>query len=185
MSTDGTDETRPLPAADETPTRAIEPVPADDATTTDLPVVDEQEEPPEPTRPLPTTPPEPAPEPVGRPGPDTVAGPGSAPRASGDPASPLTGTAPGSTGTAAPAAAAAPAPAPAPATPAGPELRVGTVVWGLVVAVVGIGIISFAWGARIDGGLALIVLLAGAGVALLVGSLVVALRRPNRRGGRG
>ncbi|MBN9326161.1 MAG: hypothetical protein J0I87_04490 [Cellulomonas sp.] len=63
-------------------------------------------------------------------------------------------------------------------------MRVGTVVWGLVVAVVGIGIVSFAWGARIDGGLALIVLLAGAGVALLVGSLVVALRRPHRRDGR-
>ena len=162
-----TDDTRPLPAADdETPTRAIEPVAAEDQVTgaqaqvtRDEPVepgaYDETVELPraaatdEPSEPVP------APEPVRT-----------------TPMPPL----------AAPPATAAPLPAPQPQTPAGPQLRVGTVVWGLVVAVVGIGIISFAWGARIDGGLALIVLLAGAGVALLVGSLVVGARRPGRRG---
>ena len=124
-----TDDTRPLPAADdETPTRAIDAVTAEQVA---------------------------ADEPV---------------RATPVPAVPV------------PPSTAAQLPAPRPPTPAGPELRVGTVVWGLVVAVVGIGIISFAWGARIDGGLALIVLLAGAGVALLVGSLVVGARRPRRRG---
>ena len=170
-----TDDTRPLPAADdETPTRAIEPVAADEGEHTEQ----EQEtavvdvDPVDVTRPLPATdeprpatPPLPASEPAGATRPLPVAEPPRpAPAPSAGPS-------------------AAPAPAPAPATPPGPELRVGTVVWGLVVAVLGIGIISFAWGARIDGGLALIVLLAGAGVALLVGSLVVAVRRPRRRDG--
>ncbi len=173
-----TDDTRPLPAADdETPTRAIDAVAAEDRVTADEPVRVRADEPVQPgeddgtveqstsdvrteTTDLPgatatDAPPSPAPEPV---------------RATPVPAVPV------------PPSTAAQPPAPRPPTPAGPELRVGTVVWGLVVAVVGIGIISFAWGARIDGGLALIVLLAGAGVALLVGSLVVGARRPGRRG---
>ena len=161
-----TDDTRPLPAADdETPTRAIEPVAARDEVTgaqeqvaRDEPVGpgvhDESVELPRAAATYQPSEPVPAPEPV---------------RTTPMPA------------VAAPPATAAPLPAPQPPTPAGPELRVGTVVWGLVVAVVGIGIVSFAWGARIDGGLALIVLLAGAGVALLVGSLVVGARRPRRR----
>lgn len=166
-----TDDTRPLPAAeDETPTRAIEPVVADEAEpAADTAVLDQENA--GTTRPLPV-----ADETVGTSHESAAPRPAAAAEA---PAPPRPTAAP------APTSAPAPAPAPPPATPAGPELRVGTVVWGLVVAVVGIGIVSFAWGARIDGGLALIVLLAGAGVALLVGSLVVALRRPHRRDGRG
>ncbi|BDO43135.1 hypothetical protein [Cellulomonas sp. NTE-D12] len=170
-----TDDTRPLPAADdETPTRAIEPVAADEAgPAVDTAALDQDSA--GTTRPLPV-----AEESVA-----TSRESADAPRPA---AATETAPPPRPTGAAAPAPvsapALAPAPAPTPATPAGPELRVGTVVWGLVVAVVGIGIVSFAWGARIDGGLALIVLLAGAGVALLVGSLVVALRRPHRRDGR-
>jgi heme A synthase len=59
-------------------------------------------------------------------------------------------------------------------------------VWGLVVAVFGVGVLAVAAGARIDVQLALIVLLAAAGVALLVGSLLTAARRKNReqRAGR-
>ena len=55
-------------------------------------------------------------------------------------------------------------------------LRVGTVVWGLVIATLGIGVIAWAMGARIDVQLALVVLLGGAGVALLAGSIVSAMR---------
>ncbi|WP_454049617.1 hypothetical protein [Cellulomonas sp. Marseille-Q8402] len=58
--------------------------------------------------------------------------------------------------------------------------RSGTVVWGLVVAVFGVGILAVAAGVRIDVQLALIVLLAAAGVALLVGSLLTAARRRSR-----
>lgn len=168
-----TDDTRPLPAADdETPTRAIEPVAADEAEpAVDTAALDQDSA--GATRPLPV-----AEEPVATSRESADAPRPTAATEAAAPPRPTAAPAP------MPAAAPAPAPAPAPATPAGPELRVGTVVWGLVVAVVGIGIVSFAWGARIDGGLALIVLLAGAGVALLVGSLVVALRRPHRRDGR-
>ncbi|NKY07624.1 hypothetical protein HF998_11670, partial [Cellulomonas hominis] len=58
--------------------------------------------------------------------------------------------------------------------------RSATVVWGLIVTAVGIGILAVAAGARIDVQLALIVLLAGGGVALLVGSVLTAARRKNR-----
>ena len=61
--------------------------------------------------------------------------------------------------------------------------RVGTVVWGLVVAAVGVGLLSVAWGANLDAELALIVLLGAAGVALLVGSLVGLRRSRVRREG--
>jgi hypothetical protein len=82
------------------------------------------------------------------------------------------------------------APPTAPATPVAAPLplpedrgpRAGTVVWGLVVAAVGIGILALAAGAEIDGQLALIVLLAAAGVALLVGSVVSSARRRGREG---
>ncbi|WP_448061887.1 hypothetical protein [Cellulomonas hominis] len=68
-----------------------------------------------------------------------------------------------------------------PATaPAGPRLRVGTVVWGLVIATVGIGLLALAAGATIDVQLAFIVLLGAAGLALLGGSLVVGLRHRDR-----
>ena len=83
-----------------------------------------------------------------------------------------------------PTAASAPAPAPAPATPtatpaapARPTLRVGTVVWGLVLAVIGAGVIAVAAGARFDVELASIALLTLAGVALLAGSIATSARR--------
>lgn len=58
-----------------------------------------------------------------------------------------------------------------------PTLRVGTVVWGLVLAAIGVGVLAWAGGASIDLQLATIVLLAAAGTALLVGSLVSGARR--------
>ena len=65
-----------------------------------------------------------------------------------------------------------------------PTLRVGTVVWGLVIAAIGVGLLSVAWGAHLDTQLALIVLLGAAGVALLVGSLVGMRRSRSRLEGR-
>jgi len=79
--------------------------------------------------------------------------------------------------------AAAPAPAPevdqavAPPAPARPAPRVGTVVWGLVLAVIGVGVIAAAAGARFDVELVSITLLALAGVGLLVGSIATSMRR--------
>ncbi|WP_448630178.1 hypothetical protein [Cellulomonas soli] len=104
-----------------------------------------------------------------------------------------------------PPPAAAPAPAPAPAaptpatattppapsaptspvlaapqpTPTRPRLRIATVVWGLIVAALGVGVLIYAAGYTLDAQLALIVLLTVAGVTLLVGSLL-----GNRRGAR-
>ena len=76
--------------------------------------------------------------------------------------------------------------APAAAVPEPPRtLRVGTVVWGLVVMAVGVGLLSVAWGAHLDTELAFIVLLGAAGVALLVGSLVGMRRSRHRLEGRG
>lgn len=73
-----------------------------------------------------------------------------------------------------------PAPAPTPAPPAprqdrGP--RVGTVVWGLVIAAIGVGLLAVALGVVFDVELAFIVLVAAAGVLLLVGSVFGARRR--------
>jgi hypothetical protein len=64
-------------------------------------------------------------------------------------------------------------------------LRVGTVVWGLMVAAVGVGLLSLAWGAHLDAQLALIILLGAGGTALLVGSLVGMRRSRTRLEGRG
>ncbi|WNB86070.1 hypothetical protein [Cellulomonas sp. ATA003] len=58
-----------------------------------------------------------------------------------------------------------------------PSLRVGTVVWGLVIAIIGAGLIAIASGARFDVELAFIGLLALAGIALVVGSVVTGARR--------
>lgn len=74
---------------------------------------------------------------------------------------------------------------PTPQSPEGTDSRgprVGTVVWGLVVIALGAGVIALATGSTIDLGLAAIVLLAGAGLALLIGSLAAGLRvnRPPR-----
>ena len=78
----------------------------------------------------------------------------------------------------APAAGTVPQPRPRP-TP-----RVATVVWGVMVVAVGVGLLSTAWGAHLDTELAFIVLLGVAGVALLVGSLAGMRRSRNRMEGR-
>jgi len=68
-----------------------------------------------------------------------------------------------------------------PVTEAAPRrLRVGTVVWGLILAACGLGVVAWASGARIDFQLALIVLLAVAGTALLVGSILSGARHARR-----
>ncbi|MGY4643314.1 hypothetical protein [Cellulomonas sp. URHB0016] len=66
--------------------------------------------------------------------------------------------------------------------PAGPRprLRVSTVVWGLVVATVGVGVLAWASGFSIDLQLSVIVLLAAAGTALLVGSILSGARSSRR-----
>ena len=53
-------------------------------------------------------------------------------------------------------------------------------VWGLILAACGLGVIAWASGARIDFQLALIVLLAVAGTALLVGSILSGARHARR-----
>lgn len=55
--------------------------------------------------------------------------------------------------------------------------RPGTIIWGLVVAVIGAGILARALGAEFDNDLALIVLLGAAGVALLLTSIFSAVSR--------
>lgn len=73
---------------------------------------------------------------------------------------------------------ATPAPAPSPVErEIRTTLRVGTVVWGLILAIIGAGVIAIAAGARFDLELALIGLLALAGLALVVGSVVTGARR--------
>ena len=64
--------------------------------------------------------------------------------------------------------------------PARARLRIGTVVWGLVIAALGVGVLAYATGHTIDAQLALIVLLTVAGVTLLVGSLVGSARGSRR-----
>jgi hypothetical protein len=54
--------------------------------------------------------------------------------------------------------------------------RVGTAVWGAVVTVLALGMLAIGNGARFDVQLAAIAVIATAGVALLVGSLLT-LRR--------
>ncbi|MCL3859917.1 hypothetical protein [Actinotalea sp. K2] len=71
-------------------------------------------------------------------------------------------------------------PTSAAASPDQQRLRVGTVVWGLVVAVIGVGILATAAGVVFDVQLALIGLVALAGVALLVGSVASGARRRRR-----
>ena len=67
-----------------------------------------------------------------------------------------------------------------PAKPARPTLRVGTVVWGLILALIGAGIIAVAAGARFDLQLAFIGLLALGGIGLLAGSIATSARHRNR-----
>jgi hypothetical protein len=68
----------------------------------------------------------------------------------------------------------------APAEPPRRRLRVGTVVWGLVIAAIGVGLLAWAAGFQIDVQLAMIVLLAVAGTALLVGSILSGARNARR-----
>lgn len=70
----------------------------------------------------------------------------------------------------------APPVAPVPGTPAR-GVRTGTVIWGLVLAACGAGVIVAATGRHFDLSLAATVVLGAAGLALLVGSLVGAGRR--------
>lgn len=58
--------------------------------------------------------------------------------------------------------------------------RVATIVWGFVIVAFGAVVLAGALGARVDLGLASIVVLAAAGVTLVVGSIVSGARR--RRG---
>ncbi|WP_069388239.1 hypothetical protein [Cellulosimicrobium cellulans] len=62
--------------------------------------------------------------------------------------------------------------------PRGP--RVGTIVWGFVVLAFGAAVLATALGAHVDLGLAAIVVLAVAGVTLVVGSVAVGARRRSR-----
>ncbi|WP_175007885.1 hypothetical protein [Cellulosimicrobium sp. TH-20] len=58
--------------------------------------------------------------------------------------------------------------------------RVATIVWGFVIVAFAVVVLAAALGARVDLGLATIVVLAAAGVTLVVGSIVSGARR--RRG---
>lgn len=57
------------------------------------------------------------------------------------------------------------------------HVRVGTVVWGLVLAAIGAGLLAASLGVHFDVELAFIVLVAAAGVLLLVGSVASSRRR--------
>lgn len=74
---------------------------------------------------------------------------------------------------------AAPAPAPAPVAAPRPQrsMRIGTMVWGLVLAAIGAGVLAWALGVSFDVELAFIILVAAAGVLLLVGSVATTWRR--------
>ncbi|MCA5892580.1 hypothetical protein LEP48_04325 [Isoptericola sp. NEAU-Y5] len=164
------DETQALPAADET-----QALPAADETQA-LPAADE-------TRALPVAGPDdplsvfdrPDPRPSGEPAPSVGAppfDPGRSTERSSAPASPLDR---------APAPASARSDEPARTAPVKPPVSSGprssTIVWGFLVVAFGVGLLANAAGARIDIELAAIVLLAAAGVLLVVGSAVSALRR--------
>lgn len=56
-------------------------------------------------------------------------------------------------------------------------VRIGTVVWGLVVAAVGAGVLAVVAGYRVDVQLAAIVLLIVGGLGLILGPLVQGARR--------
>jgi hypothetical protein len=56
--------------------------------------------------------------------------------------------------------------------------RVGLILWGLIVAVFGAWIMAASAGVAIDAQLALILILAISGLALIVSAVIAALRRP-------
>lgn len=63
-------------------------------------------------------------------------------------------------------------------------VRIGTVVWGLVVAAVGIIILVAAvFGFTVNAGQVFTGLLAGAGLALVAGGIISAVRSKSRNGG--
>ena len=69
-----------------------------------------------------------------------------------------------------------------PGSPQGPPpVRAGTMVWGLLVLVLGLGAMAVATGRRVDLEIALISLFVLAGVGLLAGSLIGAAQRARRR----
>ncbi|MET7134228.1 hypothetical protein MT994_08935 [Cellulosimicrobium sp. MI9406] len=164
----GTDATVPLPAV--TPAadaRATTPLPAA-APLTDVGA----------TTPLPAMPPA---DPLSVDGPSADAPPvGAPPVGAPSTGAPLYGAAPTASGAdpsstgGAPGAGADPGPLPR----RGP--RVATIVWGFVIVAFAVVVLAAALGARVDLGLATIVVLAAAGVTLVVGSIVSGARR--RRG---
>ncbi len=171
----GTDATVPLPAV--TPTadaRATTPLPAA------APLTDTGATTPLPATPLPATPPA---DPLSVDGPSVDAPPVGAPSA-GAPSTgaPLYGAAPTTSGADPSSTGGTPGAGgvadPGPLTRRGP--RVATIVWGFVIVAFAVVVLAAALGARVDLGLATIVVLAAAGVTLVVGSIVSGARR--RRG---
>jgi len=67
-------------------------------------------------------------------------------------------------------------PVPPPPAPPRARLRVATVVWGLVVAAIGILVLATASGVTFDLGLVMIGLIGFAGIALLIGSIASGIR---------
>src|SRR5665811_1264181 len=65
---------------------------------------------------------------------------------------------------------------PGPVTPRR-GVRVGTIVWGLVIAAIGVGILAYALDVTFDAQLASIIVIFAAGVLLLVGSIATSRRR--------
>lgn len=89
-------------------------------------------------------------------------------------------TGPGASGPTGPTGPTGPASAGQPSAPLAPPrrgMRVGTIVWGLVLAAIGAGVLAWAVGVAFDVELAFIVLVAAAGVLLLAGSVATTLRR--------
>lgn len=62
-----------------------------------------------------------------------------------------------------------------------PTTRVGTIVWGVILLAAAVLLIAMASGVSIDLELTLIIGLAVAGVALVIGSLIATTRRSRRR----
>jgi hypothetical protein len=54
--------------------------------------------------------------------------------------------------------------------------RVGTIVWGLIVALVGLSVLALSVGWTVDIGLAVIILLIAGGFALVIGALAGVVR---------
>ncbi|MBK5250010.1 MAG: hypothetical protein JJE50_11395 [Actinomycetales bacterium] len=68
-----------------------------------------------------------------------------------------------------------PSSAPATRVPTGP--RVGTIVWGLILALIGVGAVAVGAGVQLDLQAALIALLVVAGISLLVGAIATSARQ--------